>query len=88
MKLVAYLKSHVLTANTDLPRAITITPQFLVRPAQAGTISKFACTGTDYLLKVCYASYEDSACGNNVTPLEPVNRVYIHKLTGIKTITL
>ena len=43
----------------------------------------------DYLLKVCYASYGDSASSDNVTPLEPVNSVVIHNLSGnIKTITL
>ena len=42
----------------------------------------------DYLLKVCYASYEDSASGDNVTPLEPVNSVVIYNLIGIKTIAL
>ena len=45
-------------------------------------------TDVDYLLKVCYASYEDSASGNNLTPLEPVNSVFIHNLSGIKTIAL
>ena len=47
----------------------------------------FSQRDADYSLKV-YASYDDSASGNNVTPLEPVNSVVIHNLSGIKTITL